>query len=492
MNILFVYSLDDIRPVSKPLRTWSSMQYGISYISSLLKQHGYQTRLAVLGSNYYNAGKKQLKACIEEFNPELICCTAVYSQYSFIEEMARYVKNQWPDIYLAIGGVHATLQPDEVIRGPFHAVCIGEGEYPVLELCRQLEARQVPQGIANFWFKTADGSIEKNPPREFIQDLDRLPFPDHAIWESWIIDRSDDEMVILGGRGCPYNCTYCSNHALRKVAKGNYVRMRTSENILGEVEYLYRKYPQRMFFFEIETLDCFKNWTIELCRKLADFNASLPDPVSFGSNYRISPQTIDENLFSALEKAHFSIINIGLESGSEHIRRNILKRNYTNDDFLKVVDLARKHGLKIYVFNMIGLPGESLDDHKDTVRLNRLVQPDGHYTGIFYPYPGTELHMMCSEQGLIQKTSSVKMERRQPVVALENFSKSQIRSAYTWFNYHVYKGFKPLWKILTDVALIRISSSPQVLFLFQKINQFLEEYLFRFARTLLVKIKFKS
>ena len=419
---------------------------------------------------------------MEEFNPGLICFTAVFSQYKFIEEMARFVKKQWPERYLLIGGVHATLQPDEVITGPFNAVCIGEGEYPVLELCQQLETQQIPQGIANVWFNTADGSIEKNPTREFIQDLDLLPFPDHAMWEPWVRDRDDDEMVILGGRGCPYDCTYCSNHALRKIAKGNYVRMRTPENILGEVEYLYRKYPHRMFFFEIETLDCYKNWTIELCGKLADFNASLPDPVSFGSNYRISPRTIDENLFAALEKAHFSTINIGLESGSELIRRTILKRYYTNDDFLKVLSMARSHGLKIFVFNMIGLPGESLADHKETVLLNRLVQPEGHYTGIFFPYPGTELYNMCIEKGLIQKASFFEMERRQPVMSLPNFSKSQIRSAYIWFNYHVYKGFRPIWNILTQVALVKISSSPTVLFLYQKADQFLALCLSRIKR----------
>jgi anaerobic magnesium-protoporphyrin IX monomethyl ester cyclase len=492
MRILFVYSLDDIRPVSKPLRTWSSMQFGISYISSLLKVHGHQTRLLVLGSSYYNDGKKQLETFMEEFNPGLICFTAVYSQYLFIEEMAQFAKRHWPDTYRIIGGVHATLQPDVVITGPFNAVCIGEGEYPVLELCQQLESQRIPKGIANLWLKTVDGSIEKNPSREFIQDLDLLPFPDHVMWEPWMRERYDDEMVILGGRGCPYDCTYCSNHALRNAANGHYVRMRSPENILAEVEYLYRTYPHRTFFFEIETLDCCKSFTIELCRKLADFNASIPDPVSFGSNYRINPQTIDEHLFSALENAHFSIINIGLESGSETIRRNILKRNYTNDDFLKVVSLARKHRLKVFVFNMIGVPGESLSDYKETVRLNRLVQPDGHFTGIFFPYPGTALYTLCIEQGLIQKTSSAKMERRQPMIRLPNFSEAQIKSAYIWFDYHVYKGFRPIWKILAQVALVKISSRPTVLFLFQKADQVLESSLFSFLRFSVTKHNLKT
>lgn len=482
MKILFIYSLDDILPSRKPLRSWSSMQFGISYISALLKAHGHQTRLLVLASNYYKDSIRQLATDVEAFNPDLICFTAVFSQYRFVERVARFVKTGWPDRYLMLGGVHATLLPEEVIRGPFDAVCIGEGEYPVLEVCRQLESGQAPQGVPNVWIKTADGGIEKNQPREFIQDLDQLPLPDRAMWEPWIADRDDDEMVLLGGRGCPYDCTYCSNHALRTTAKGKYVRMRSPDSILGEVEFLYRNYPHRRFFFELETLDCYKSWTTELCSKLAAFNASVTDPVSFGSNYRINPQTIDEELFSALEQANFRDINIGLESGSERIRRDVLKRNYTNEDFLKVVSLARNHGIKIFLYNMIGLPGETLEDHRETVELNRRVQPDGHFTGIFYPYPGTELYTACIEKGLIQKASLVQMERKQPVMALPDFSKARIRSAYTWFNYHVYKGHRPVWTILMHVALVKINASPMVNSLFKKIVQPLASSLFRIRK----------
>ena len=468
MKILFVYSLDNTHPAHKPLRSWSSIQFGISYISSLLKSHGHQTSLVVLGSNYNRDSMKLLTTHVEEFNPGLVCFTAVYSQSSFIEKSARFVKKNWPDRYLMIGGVHATLQPEEVIAGPFDALCVGEGEYPALELCRQLESGQEPHGIANLWIKPPAGGLEKNQPREFIQDLDVLPFPDLEMWQPWISAR-DEEMTILGGRGCPYDCTYCCNHALKKITGGRYVRIRSPENLLKEVSYLYNNFSSRKFAFEIETLDCNTKWTLELCSKLKDFNDSVPDPISFGSNYRINPRTIDENVFSALESANFNFLNIGLESGSERIRREVLKRSYTNDDFLKVVSLARKHGLAIFVYNMIGLPGESLSDHEETVQLNRQCQPDGHHTGIFYPYPGTELYAACLHQGLIQKASSVQMERRQPIMALPDFSKAQIKSAYTWFDYHVYRGHKPLRRLLSQVLMVRLSSSPAVKFIINKI-----------------------
>lgn len=470
---MFVYSLEEVQSTLKPLRSWSTIQFGISYISSVLKAHNHQTRLLVLPSNNHKDSEQLLKSFVQEFNPGLICFTAVFSQYFFIKEIAEFTKSQWPNKFLIIGGVHATLNPDEVINGPFDALCVGEGEYPTLELCRQLEeGTHTLHKIANLWIKSRDGKIEKNKPRDFIEDLNILPLPDREIWKPWMKEQIDAEPAVLLGRGCPYNCTYCSNHGLRKIAGGKYVRMRSTENILEEIALLHSDFGHRKIYLEVETIALDKTWTLEFCCQLENFNSTIDNSISYGCNFRISPKSIDERLFIAFERANFYKINIGLESGSERIRREVLKRNYSNKDFLNVVSMARKHGLKVYVFNMIGLPGESLNDHWETVRLNRQCQPDEHYTGIFFPYIGTELYDTCVKQGLIERLADMgQMERRKPIINLPDFSKRQIQSAYTWFNYRVYKGYKPLWKILIQVITVKIQSNPIGSVLFRKVVQ---------------------
>ena len=183
MKVLFIYSLFDTQSLSKPLWSWSSIQFGISYISSALKTDGHQTQLVVLGSNNrWRDNLQTLNTSMEAFSPRLICLTAVASEYPFIKEITTEIKNRWPDKYVIIGGIHATLNPSEAISDPFDAVCVGEGEYPLLELCRQIETGVVPHGIANLWLKSRDGNIEKNPPRPFLQDIDSLPFPDRSLW----------------------------------------------------------------------------------------------------------------------------------------------------------------------------------------------------------------------------------------------------------------------------------------------------------------------
>ncbi len=471
MKVLFVYSIDDVESTSHPISSWTCIQFGISYISALLRDHGHDTRLLFLSSHHWQDSVDRLQDAMRTFNPGLVCFTAAYSQYRFIKQIAGHLKQMQPDTFLVIGGVHATLNPEEVIEGPFDALCVGEGEFPALELCGQLERQEPVHGIANLWIRFRDGKIERNGPREFLRDLDLLPFPDREMWNLWMGEQHDGELAVLLGRGCPYNCTYCSNHALRKVAHGQYVRMRSPENILGEIAVLHGAYPHRRIYLEVETITTNKAWTLELCRHLESFNKTVSDPFAYRCNVRVSRVSMDEELFIAFEKANFYAINIGLESGSERIRREVLRRNYSNEEFLQVVSLARKHGLEVYLYNMIGLPGETLCDHRETVLLNRECQPERHATGIFFPYPGTDLYTLCVEQGLLKRLPDTQMERRHAEMNLPGFSAAQIQHAYTWFNYRVYTGYKPRWKLIAQAMIIKVQSRPITSFLYRKIVQ---------------------
>lgn len=456
MKILFIYSSEGVDPSSEPLRSWSKVQFGISYISAVLRAHGHQTKLLVLGSDSWEKSQRLISSYMEEFDPRIVCFTAVFSQFSVIEKAARHIKKNWPDKYYVIGGVHATLNPGAVIRGPFDALCVGEGEYPVLELCAQLEGGEVPHGISNLWLKSTDGEISRSAPRDFIRDLDILPFPDREMWAPWIKKDPNDEITVLAGRGCPYDCTYCSNHAIRRVAAGKYVRMRSPESIVLEIASIYDACPQRKIYLEAESIALEKRWTFDFCDKLASFNASIGNAISYGCNFRVSRQSLDEELFAAFERANFYKINIGLEAGSERVRREVLRRNYSNDDFLKAASMARRHGMAVNVYNLIGIPGESLADHMETVRINRLCQPDNLCTSIFFPYPGTELYRTCISQGLIKDFVNTTKERRTAVLDLPGFSSAQIQEAYGLFDSRVYKGRFPWWKNLLRAAYGRV------------------------------------
>lgn len=144
-------------------------------------------------------------------------------------------------------------------------------------------------------------------------------------------------------------------------------------------------------------------WTLDLCSKLEQFNKTLDEPISFGTNLRVVPNMNTEDLFSALKRCNFKYVNTGLESGSESLRNKLLKRNYSNEDVIRAVTSARKYDLKVPFFNMVGIRGEARADLAETVNMNRICLRDSNYLAISYPYPGTNLYFSCIENGLIKK-----------------------------------------------------------------------------------------
>lgn len=472
MKILFVASLQDAQSDKRPLHSQQQIQYGISYISSILKKHDHDTKLIVLCKYFGRKNRVIIDDGIDKFRPKLVCFTAVYSEYDFIAEVARYIKMRYPHIYLLIGGCHASLNRAKVLGDGFDALCVGEGEHPTLELVAQLEKGLLPSKISNLWIKN-NREVEKNTTRPFLPDLDSLPFPDREIWQSFIDEQLDPWISVLAGRGCPFDCTYCCNHALKGLAAGPYVRFRSPDNILDEIKYVTSRFPgKKEIYLEVETFGMNRRWAVELCDKLAAFNNTIKDPLSFGANLRVTENAELEGLFAALKNANFRFINIGLESGSETLRRSVLNRYYTNQDVIDAVRLARKYGLKVTLYNMIGLPGERPDDFKETVNVNRICLPDKHFTSIFFPYPGTKLHLLCESEGLL-KNIVTDAERRYAVLDLPGFTRKQIQKSYEWFEYYVYKGHKPLYKILARVAVSRLMSSPYLNILIRKLARLL-------------------
>lgn len=468
MNVGFIFSSQNVLFTHKPLQCQEEMAFGISYISALLQRSGHKTRLCILTKE---TSQKSVEEFIESFQPRVLAFTAVASEYSFIARWADMIKRRFPSIYLIGGGCHVSLNPDQGISSAFDAICVGEGEYPVLELVQQIEAQKRPSAIANLWIKQKD-LIEKNPPRPFLEDLDSLPFPDREMWQDWVSDPQSRPVILLG-RGCHFQCTYCCNHALQKLARGKYVRFRSPENIIRELEGLAEKHKALSeVYFEVETLATNISWALRFCDALSKFNARRQKPLSFGANLRVTPRADFGLLFRAMRKSNFTFINIGLESGSERVRREIMRRYYSNQDVIETVQKARQHGLKVHLLNMIGLPGETEEDIKETIRVNRLCQPDMWAShSIFFPYPGTEIHKLCSDKGFLPKVIDQERERSRAVLDLPDLSKKKIEHYFIWFDYYVYKGYRPVWKLLMRTFIARLHASYSLMRLYRMISE---------------------
>lgn len=440
MNILFIYSIRNAMLREKALKGQEDIQLGIAQLSAVLKKEGHNTGLLVLDRRY---GKKNLVQVVRKMHYGdygLVCFSSVYSEFDYIKELAAFVRERF-NAFTVLGGSHATVNPQTDYLDIFDALCIGEGEGALSELARGLEEDQGISGIENLWIKQGE-RIFRNRSRPFIQDLDALPMADREIFQEYIFE-SDSRISVLLGRGCPYSCTYCCNHKIRKVASGKYVRMRSAENILNEIESLSIQHPGiGEYFLEVETLGAQLNWLTELCQSLEEFNRQRERKLSFSANLRVHDRMDMDQVFAQLSRANFESVIIGLESGNERIRKEVLDRHYSNETIRRAVHAARKHGLKVGMFNLIGLPTESYEDFQDTLSLNQELQPDWHSTSIFFPYPGTRLHEMAEELGLIDRDLSGMEERQRAVLDLPEFSKKQIQKQFDSFHYKVYQKSK--------------------------------------------------
>ena len=438
MKLLFVYSAQKTIVKEKPLLGQEGISHGISSIAGLLKEHGHECQLVVLDRVWKKQNIRILAEKIERFNPRIVAFTAVHSEFEFICEVASRVKNIFPHLFLLAGGVHITLNPDEEYLSLFDAICLGEGEEPTLELVQRIESSEPLTGIQNLWIKTSEG-VEKNPTRPFIRDLDKLPLSERDIWQEWILE-PNTRLTVLLGRGCPFNCTYCSNHRLRKVSQGRYVRMRSPENVVSEIENLHKRFPAiDEIYLEVETIAIDLGWLENFCERLYEFGKRTDFKIKFGTNLRIFPRLNIDFVFRQFKKANITSVTIGLESGSYRLRKEILKRDYSNEIILETAKLAKNYGIDISLFNMVGLPTETKDEFQETLRMNQIIQPAFHATSIFFPYLGTELYEMCEKLDILPENINTKDERQFALLDLPGFSKKQIQKSFNSFHYNVYK-----------------------------------------------------
>jgi len=446
MPIACVYTVEGFVTTEKPLKEADVIPFGLSTIASILKNEGHDIKLIVITSE--TPLLKTLQSFIERFRPRLFCLTAVSTQFPLVGCIAEMVKNIDPTIFIVLGGSHASLMPENAISCPhLDAICVGEGDTAVIELAAQIEADRIPSGIHNLWFrKRGTEIIEKNPPSPFNNDLDDLPFIDRELWRPWI-NEPDSSPAVLVGRGCPFRCSYCSNHKLRNLAKGPYVRFRSPANIVAEIEQITRNPRVTSIYLEVETIGSQIDYALQLCQALEEINSHKEPPIQFKINLSVTSQLVRNTdsltqLLSAFNRSNIVTINIGLESGSERIRNEILRRpSYTNDDIILFYNLTKKFGIKINMYVMMGIPGETVADFKETIQIVRSCEPNLIFLSIFYPYPGTDLFQLAKERGLLDKqTISHKGERKRVYIDLPEFPKRKIMREFIMFHYKVYKG----------------------------------------------------
>lgn len=395
MKILFIYP---------NLYAQIGFNYGIAYLSAVLKQSGHETSLLNINEQLgFPLDFRRIKQCVCEYRPDLIAFSVVTNQYKFAEQIAADIRTYY-DAPMICGGIHPTMDPRGVLNsGFFDYAAVGEGEGALCELAGCLSQGADTSAIKNIW-TIRNGSVVANPVRPFI-DLNTLPAKDYDIFEfQKMTDAKDGWVGLMTSRGCPFRCTYCLNHKIVEIYRAdlntsqlNYLRHHSVGDVIAEIDYLLSHYKRiRMFIFDDDLFTFNRAYLEQFCTEYRK-NFSIP----FVCNAHV--KVFDESMARWLKDAGCTIVKFGLESGSERVRSEIMHRMMTNDEIVRAFDAAEKVGLHTSAFVMMGLPGETVDDLDQTVGLLGKIKPGRFRWAIFFPYINTESYHITERMGLIDE-----------------------------------------------------------------------------------------
>lgn len=366
---------------------------GIMYLSAALKDAGHEVHFFDVALE-----PRWLDRLIEDA-PDLVAYSVITGNQRFFLDLNRKVKDHL-DVPSLWGGPHPTFFPELIEEDGVDMLCLGEGEEAMVELAGAFDRGDDLTHIENLHLRTA-GGVVKNGPRPLRQDLDSLPLPDRSILERYPQYRCVSSRAVIASRGCPYRCSFCFNSRLRQMYRGGgrYARRRSIDSVIDECA-RYRRDPWvRQILFKDD-----------LFAQKADFVAALAERwprevgISFSCNVRADRMT--EAIADDLTRAGVRVVHFGVESGNDRVRREVLQRPISREQLIDTARWFRQRGIKVYTFNLLGIPGETPTEALETLELNAEMGVDIAMFSMFQPYPKTPLGDRAAELGWIDDDAS--------------------------------------------------------------------------------------
>jgi radical SAM superfamily enzyme YgiQ (UPF0313 family) len=333
-----------------------------------------------------------LEADLREFRPHVLMMSITTPSLHKDVQAATLAHQVDPGILTVAKGAHfLVLDRDALQQYPqLDGVIRGEYEHTAAEIGA---GRPLDQ-IAGLTWRRADGEIVRNEDRPLIQDLDSIPFPARHLTRNELYFRPDTmepQTTIVTNRGCPHSCIYC----LAPVVSGKKNRYRSTDNVLAELVECVERHGICNFLFRSDLFTQNKKWVIELCQKIIERGLDI----EWASNSRVD--TINAEMLGWMKRAGCWLIAYGVESGDQQML-DLMEKKATVAQAREAVRLTREAGIKSSVYLLMGLPWDTRDTLETNVRFAQELMPDFLEIFYTYPFPGTKLHQIAVEQGLLR------------------------------------------------------------------------------------------
>lgn len=400
---------------------------GIRQISSVLRAHEHHTSL-IFFKEFRWGEFRPVTACeesllislLQELKPQLIGINITSSLTADLAyELADKIRCALPAPVI-LGGAHVSASPEECLEHCDY-VCVGEGEEAIVDLADAIAAGGGTDAIPNLWVK-ANGGIVPNEVRPLTEDLDRYPPVSYGEPESYFIEedclqRMDPATLLAmyhttaGRMTCPFNCAFCAGVYLRKelyAGKGRVRRYRGVSAILSEIKRARQRNPGLtivQFWDEVFAAGAPEEWLNEFCER-------YPREIGLPFGIWSHPALVTEALVTRLHAAGLANVVMGVESGSEQVRREVLNRRETNARILQSAEILHRHGVKAGYDFILDLPWLTEENCQGTFELVlQLPRPFeiGLHSLVFLPR--TALTARALSEGAIRRGQVAQADR---------------------------------------------------------------------------------
>ncbi|MFH1202757.1 MAG: radical SAM protein [Candidatus Omnitrophota bacterium] len=320
-------------------------------------------------------------------------------------DIAKVVKESYPDLPIVWGGWHPSIFPEQTLENPYVDIVVyGQGERTFAELVERLKQGSSLDGLLGTAFKV-DGNLVKNPARP-LEDINNFPpYTFNLVnLENYVGIHPVSKlrtMSYLSTQGCPYACGFCVD---KMVYNRRWFGLK-SERVIQEVTFLVKTYNLEGIYCEDNNFLVDKKRVEEICRGFIKNKLGIKWD-TLGHPRQLAK--FDDDFYELLKESGCSRILTGAESGEQAIL-DLVHKDSTVQDTIEFVKKAKRHGISPILSTMAGFPMSPRRDLHMTIKLALKLKrfyPETEFKLFLYtPYPGTDLYEMALKNGMKEPKS---------------------------------------------------------------------------------------
>lgn len=331
--------------------------------------------------------KKIEQLLAEDRGPKIVGMTIVTINSYRAYTLAKMIKEIDSDYLIVLGGIHASVLPEECLSNPEIDIAVrGEGEETLSELTRCIQTGKSYTELDGISFRM-EGKPRHNPPRPLL-DIDKIPCFPYDLFDS-TFSHYRDFGTVISSRGCPFDCIFCSQRAIT----GRKYRYIPNEKVLNDIDILINRYKQTKIWFMDDNFLADKKRVFSLLNGI--LKSGFNKKACFCAEMRGESATYE--IFAKMKEANFAVVSFGMETASQRLLDLIDKREKVADN-VNAIKLAHKLGLSSSATFIFGLPTETKAERLKTARLARKIPLDDARFNVAVPYPGTRLFEIARKE----------------------------------------------------------------------------------------------